>query len=75
MKLRIQYQTNMSIGFNGELDDKMQVFFTALGFKEKGSGSGGGWRDIEFEKESEEFNECSLESNRETTQPPTPPIL
>ncbi len=75
MKLKIQYQTFTGIGLDSELDDKMKVFFSALGFVEKGSGSGGGWRDIEYERESEEWNGCTLESNGETTQPPTPTIL
>jgi hypothetical protein len=75
MKLRIQYQTLTNIGFNGELDDKMKVFFSALGFIEKGSGSGGGWRDVEYERENEECNGCSLDSNGEASQPPTPTVL
>jgi hypothetical protein len=70
MKLKVEYSMNTHIGMNPELDDKMRVFFGALGFRHVGSGSGLGIRDLQFEREDkvEECHGGSLPEGGEVSQ-------
>jgi hypothetical protein len=77
MKLEVKYSMSTSIGLKPELDDKIRTFFNALGFKSIGSGSGFGWRDLEFKKEekAEECHGSSLFENGEASLPQAPDVL
>lgn len=56
MKIHVDYETETSIEIVEELEDKINTFFSALGYKNIGSGAGGGKRDLEYEKPKVEFN-------------------
>jgi len=75
MRIKVSYEVDISPGFYGEMEDKIKVFFTALGFDDVGSGSNGTWRDIEFKTRNEVCGGSSLFEHGETPFSPPPTVL
>lgn len=55
-RLYVSYSVEGFFGKNKELDDKIIKFFESIGFECLGSGSGGGYRDIDFEEKEKHYD-------------------